>query len=44
VIHAFVKETTAGFRLPDDPWRPIIMIGRVPGSRRSAGSCASARR
>ena len=29
VIHAFVKETTAGFRLPDDA-RPIVMIG--PGT------------
>jgi len=30
VIHAFVKETTAGFRLPEDPARPLIMIG--PGT------------
>ena len=30
VIHAFVKETTAGFRLPDDAARPIIMVG--PGT------------
>ncbi len=30
VVHGFVKETTAGFRLPDDPKRPIIMIG--PGT------------
>jgi len=29
VIHAFVKETTAGFRMPEDA-RPIIMIG--PGT------------
>jgi cytochrome P450 / NADPH-cytochrome P450 reductase len=29
VIHAFIKETTAGFRLPDDA-RPIVMIG--PGT------------
>jgi len=29
VIHGFVKETTAGFRLPEDA-RPIIMIG--PGT------------
>ncbi|BCH24465.1 bifunctional cytochrome P450/NADPH--P450 reductase [Mesorhizobium sp. L-8-3] len=30
VIHATVKETKAGFRLPDDPARPVIMIG--PGT------------
>jgi cytochrome P450/NADPH-cytochrome P450 reductase len=29
-IHATVRETKAGFRLPDDPWMPIIMIG--PGT------------
>ena len=29
VIHGFIKETTAGFRLPEDA-RPIIMIG--PGT------------
>jgi cytochrome P450/NADPH-cytochrome P450 reductase len=29
-IHATVRETRAGFRLPDDPWMPIIMIG--PGT------------
>src|SRR4029078_3106532 len=29
VIHAFVKETTAGFRLPEDA-RPIIIVG--PGT------------
>jgi cytochrome P450/NADPH-cytochrome P450 reductase len=30
VIHATVRETKAGFRLPDDPRIPIIMIG--PGT------------
>jgi cytochrome P450/NADPH-cytochrome P450 reductase len=29
-IHAAVKETKAGFRLPDDPTTPVIMIG--PGT------------
>jgi cytochrome P450/NADPH-cytochrome P450 reductase len=29
-IHATVRETKAGFRLPDDPLAPIIMIG--PGT------------
>src|SRR4051794_13440395 len=29
-VHATVRETKAGFRLPDDPWMPIIMIG--PGT------------
>ena len=29
-IHASVKETKAGFRLPDDPATPLIMIG--PGT------------
>jgi cytochrome P450 / NADPH-cytochrome P450 reductase len=29
-VHATVRETRAGFRLPDDPWMPIIMIG--PGT------------
>src|SRR4029078_1534067 len=29
-IHATVRETKAGFRLPDDPTAPIIMIG--PGT------------
>ncbi|MEQ1929988.1 MAG: cytochrome P450 [Parvularculaceae bacterium] len=29
-IYAIVKEPTAGFRLPDDPMRPVIMIG--PGT------------
>jgi cytochrome P450/NADPH-cytochrome P450 reductase len=30
VIYAFVKNTNSAFRLPDDPARPIIMIG--PGT------------
>jgi cytochrome P450/NADPH-cytochrome P450 reductase len=30
VVHATVRETKAGFRLPDDSARPIIMIG--PGT------------
>jgi cytochrome P450/NADPH-cytochrome P450 reductase len=30
IIHATVRETKAGFRLPDDPLKPIIMIG--PGT------------
>ncbi|QCI63797.1 bifunctional cytochrome P450/NADPH--P450 reductase [Phreatobacter stygius] len=30
VIHAMIRETKAGFRLPDDPLKPIIMIG--PGT------------
>jgi cytochrome P450 / NADPH-cytochrome P450 reductase len=30
VVHAIVRETKAGFRLPDDPIKPIIMIG--PGT------------
>src|SRR4029077_18872165 len=29
-VHATVRETKAGFRLPDDASRPIIMIG--PGT------------
>ncbi len=29
-VHATVRETKAGFRLPDDPWMPVIMIG--PGT------------
>lgn len=29
-IHASIRETKAGFRLPDDPARPVIMIG--PGT------------
>jgi cytochrome P450/NADPH-cytochrome P450 reductase len=29
-VHALIRETKAGFRLPDDPARPIIMIG--PGT------------
>ncbi|MEH2610257.1 bifunctional cytochrome P450/NADPH--P450 reductase [Bradyrhizobium sp. AZCC 1693] len=29
-IHATVRETKAGFRLPDDPAQPVIMIG--PGT------------
>lgn len=29
-VYAIVKEPTAGFRLPDDPSRPLIMIG--PGT------------
>ena len=29
-IHASIKETKAGFRLPDDPAKPVIMIG--PGT------------
>ena len=30
LVHAFVKETSAGFRLPADPQQPIIMVG--PGT------------
>ncbi len=30
VIHASIKETKAGFRMPDDPTKPLIMIG--PGT------------
>jgi cytochrome P450/NADPH-cytochrome P450 reductase len=30
IVHASIKETKAGFRLPDDPEKPIIMIG--PGT------------
>jgi len=30
LIHASIKETKAGFRLPDDPATPVIMIG--PGT------------
>jgi cytochrome P450/NADPH-cytochrome P450 reductase len=30
VVHATIRETKAGFRLPDDPAKPIIMIG--PGT------------
>src|SRR4051812_27999828 len=29
-VHATVRETKAGFRLPDDPTQPVIMIG--PGT------------
>src|SRR6187200_352143 len=29
-VHATVRETKAGFRLPDDPGQPVIMIG--PGT------------
>jgi cytochrome P450/NADPH-cytochrome P450 reductase len=29
-VHALIRETKAGFRLPEDPARPIIMIG--PGT------------
>jgi cytochrome P450 / NADPH-cytochrome P450 reductase len=29
-VHALIRETKAGFRLPDDPGKPIIMIG--PGT------------
>jgi len=43
-VHATVKETKAGFRLPDDNAVPVIMIGPGTGSRRSAASCRSARR
>ena len=30
MVHAVVRETKAGFRLPEDPARPVIMIG--PGT------------
>lgn len=30
VVHATIKETKAGFRLPEDPTKPVIMIG--PGT------------
>ena len=42
-VHATVRETKAGFRLPDDPAQPVIMIGPGTGWRRSAASCRSAR-
>ena len=43
-VHATVRETKAGFRLPDDPTQPVIMIGparagavpRLPAGARTA--------
>ena len=44
VVHAIVRETKAGFRLPESPLTPIIMIGPGTGLLRSVGFCKSVRR